>query len=258
MRDDGDGLRRLLIVSNVDTALLVMGLDHDFNLRRLERYLALVRVAGVGALVVLTKADARDADARALARCRGARLLPAGGRDLAVDARAPSASAMLSRHGSAPGRRWCWSVERRRQEHADQHADRRGGAGHRRACAPTTAAAATPPRRARCTRCRAAPASSTRRGCARCGSTPTRTTVEQAFDDIAQLASQCRFRDCRAPREPGCAVRDGVPRQRLANFHKLKREARRDSMTVLERREQIAMWKARGREATARMKAKRY
>ena len=35
------------VVSNVDTALLVMGLDDDFNPRRLERYLALVHADGV-------------------------------------------------------------------------------------------------------------------------------------------------------------------------------------------------------------------
>ena len=40
-RRDGDGSRHP-IVSNVDCALVVMGLDDDFNLRRLERYLALV------------------------------------------------------------------------------------------------------------------------------------------------------------------------------------------------------------------------
>ncbi len=38
-RRDADG-RRHAVVSNVDTALLVMGLDDDFNPRRLERYLA--------------------------------------------------------------------------------------------------------------------------------------------------------------------------------------------------------------------------
>ena len=36
------------LVSNVDTALLVMGLDGDFNLRRLERYLAMVTPAACG------------------------------------------------------------------------------------------------------------------------------------------------------------------------------------------------------------------
>lgn len=55
--DDRDKVVRQVIVSNVDTALLVMGLDHDFNLRRLERYLAAVQLAAIDAVVVLTKAD---------------------------------------------------------------------------------------------------------------------------------------------------------------------------------------------------------
>jgi ribosome biogenesis GTPase len=48
--------------------------------------------------------------------------------------------------------------------------------------------------------------------------------AEQAFDDIAALAEQCRFRDCKHEREPGCAVRDAVTAERLASFHKLATE----------------------------------
>ena len=61
-RRDGDG-RVHPVVSNVDTALLVMGLDDDFNPRRLERYLALVHGDAIVPVVVLTKADVADADA---------------------------------------------------------------------------------------------------------------------------------------------------------------------------------------------------
>ena len=46
-----------VLAANVDVALLVMGLDDDFNIRRLERYLALVRDAGVKPVVVLSKLD---------------------------------------------------------------------------------------------------------------------------------------------------------------------------------------------------------
>ncbi|MEO8808388.1 MAG: GTPase RsgA, partial [Burkholderiaceae bacterium] len=56
VRRDADG-RRHPVVSNVDTALLVMGLDDDFNPRRLERYLSLVQASDVLPVVVLTKAD---------------------------------------------------------------------------------------------------------------------------------------------------------------------------------------------------------
>jgi ribosome biogenesis GTPase / thiamine phosphate phosphatase len=49
---------------------------------------------------------------------------------------------------------------------------------------------------------------------------------EVAFDDIAALAQQCKFRDCRHRDEPGCAVRGAVAALRLASFHKLSDERR--------------------------------
>jgi ribosome biogenesis GTPase len=77
------------------------------------------------------------------------------------------------------------------------------------------------------------------------------------FDDIAALALRCRFRDCTHRAEPGCAVREGAPPERLRNFHKLEREAARDTMSALERQRQVGQWKARGRLARARVQAKR-
>jgi ribosome biogenesis GTPase / thiamine phosphate phosphatase len=75
--------------------------------------------------------------------------------------------------------------------------------------------------------------------------------------DITRLALQCRFRDCQHQAEPGCAVRDGVAAPRLRNFHKLLREAQRDSLSALQRKEQVQQWKARGRAAHLQMAAKR-
>jgi ribosome biogenesis GTPase / thiamine phosphate phosphatase len=43
----------------------------------------------------------------------------------------------------------------------------------------------------------------------------------------------------------------------LHNYQKLLREARRDTMSVLERQQQLATWKARGRAGKAREKLKR-
>lgn len=48
--------------------------------------------------------------------------------------------------------------------------------------------------------------------------------AETAFDDIAELAAQCRFRDCTHAGEPGCAVAGKVAPERLASFHKLAGE----------------------------------
>lgn len=52
-----------------------------------------------------------------------------------------------------------------------------------------------------------------------------------SFEDIDTLADDCRFRDCSHLAEPGCAVRAAVengslPAERLANYHALERELR--------------------------------
>lgn len=44
------------------------------------------------------------------------------------------------------------------------------------------------------------------------------------FDDIEELAAQCRFNDCSHSVEPGCAVKASVDPARLASYHKLQRE----------------------------------
>ncbi len=64
-----------IIVTNVDVLLIVMGLDDDFNLRRLERYVALAKQCDVLPAIVLNKSDlisgperlAREAEVSAVA-----------------------------------------------------------------------------------------------------------------------------------------------------------------------------------------------
>ena len=77
------------------------------------------------------------------------------------------------------------------------------------------------------------------------------------FRSIASLALQCRFRDCQHEAEPGCAVRDAVAAERLRSYHKLLREARRDTLTALQRKTQLQQWKARSRGARERLQSKR-
>jgi ribosome biogenesis GTPase len=53
--------------------------------------------------------------------------------------------------------------------------------------------------------------------------------IDQAFGEIAEVAAQCKFRDCKHVNEPGCAVRAAVESgaldaERLESFHKLGRE----------------------------------
>jgi ribosome biogenesis GTPase len=81
--------------------------------------------------------------------------------------------------------------------------------------------------------------------------------LDAVFADVAQLAPLCRFRDCRHIDEPGCAVRDRVGAERLNNYHKLLRETQRDTLSALQRKQQVSQWKARSREGRMRMAAKR-
>ncbi|MBK6686977.1 MAG: ribosome small subunit-dependent GTPase A [Deltaproteobacteria bacterium] len=53
----GEGLAEQVVAANIDWAFLVAGLDGDYNLRRLERALALARDGGVRPVIVLNKVD---------------------------------------------------------------------------------------------------------------------------------------------------------------------------------------------------------
>src|SRR5260370_22959177 len=67
------------IAANIDLVLLVCGLDGDFNLRRLERYLTLGVESGADAVVVLNKSDlCADVAARLEETAAGARATPVG------------------------------------------------------------------------------------------------------------------------------------------------------------------------------------
>ncbi len=53
----GATTREQVVAANIDTVFLVSGLDNDFNLRRIERYVTLAWNSGATPVVVLNKAD---------------------------------------------------------------------------------------------------------------------------------------------------------------------------------------------------------
>jgi len=53
----GPAAEEQIIAANIDLLFIVCGLDHDYNLRRLERYLVAAGQSGASAVIVLNKAD---------------------------------------------------------------------------------------------------------------------------------------------------------------------------------------------------------
>src|SRR5690606_14697586 len=91
----GEHYRQQPIAANVDVVLVVCGLDADFNPRRIERYLLLVRGAGVRPVVVLTTAappGSGPARARAALEDVAAQGVPV----VAIDATDPASVAALA------------------------------------------------------------------------------------------------------------------------------------------------------------------
>jgi ribosome biogenesis GTPase / thiamine phosphate phosphatase len=258
LHDGRDKVTRVVIVSNVDTALLVMGLDHDFSLRRLERYLALVQMAGVRPVVVLSKADLCPDVASRLADVQA--LLPAAAAAVALNTLGDEVPQVLAPWlvpgqtlvllGSSGAGKSTLTNSLTWMLHgaaAQQTGSTRVGDGKGR---HTTTARSL----------HAAPSGACiidTPGLRSLRLDGDAQSLDTVFEDIAQLASQCRFRDCGHQQEPGCAVREHITPERLRSFQKLQREAQRDSISAVQRKAQVQLWKSRGRDASSRVEAKR-
>ena len=251
-RRANDG-RRQPLASNVDTALLVMGLDADFNPRRIERTLAMVKACDVVPVVVLTKADiAPDARERFDEVCRR---LPPTVPVLMVDGTSAAARAELGP--------WL---------HPGQTLVMLGSSGAGKSTLTNTLAGAgqaTGGVRSGDGRGRHTTTARSMHLCPQGAciiDTPgLRTwrpdadaqTLAATYEDVQALAAQCRFADCRHEGEPGCAVSAGLDADRLANYRKLMRDAQRVDMTALDRIAQRQKWKVIGKAGKRRADEKR-
>ena len=224
-----------LIAANVDTLFIVTSCNDDFNLARLERYLALANEAGTTPVIVLTKIDQTEDPA---AYQRQAADLQRGLAVVMVNAQTPDAALTL-----AP---WCGpgqtvaligssgvgkstllnTLSRKSAEEAQ----------------PTGAIREADAKGRHTTTARSLHAI---HGGGWVIDTPGMRTLHVSevsdglamlFAEIVELAPQCRFRDCTHDHEPGCAVQAAIKAgtldpARLDRWRKLVDENRTNTPT---------------------------
>lgn len=224
----GESFREQVLAANLDLAVVVMGLDGDYNPRRLERYLALIGSAGIPSLIVLSKADAcvdadrRRAEIQALAgelpvqaiNCKD----PAQVATIAAELGPGRTGILLGSSGAGKSTLSNTLIGESRQKTGDvrDHDSRGRHTTTVRSLLrlPSGGCLIDSP------------------GMRELKLTGDEALEREQFADIEEFALTCRFRDCRHEGEPGCAVRaaiqDGhLDRERYDHYRKLELE--RDS-----------------------------
>jgi ribosome biogenesis GTPase len=221
------------LAANMDKVFIVMGLDGNYNIARLERLLVAAWDSGALPVVILTKKDL----------CPEAEL---AGRLEAAGRAAPGARVLCLSSLSGEGV-------------AGVEAELAGGV---RCCFVGSSGAGKSTLLNRLAGREAAPTGEVRESDARgrhtttarqlyflpCGGQVIDTPgirefgvayagegLETSFSDISALAGGCRFKDCSHSGEPGCAVAAAVeagtlPEERLGSYHKLRRETERQEL----------------------------
>ncbi len=232
------------VAANVDVCFVVCGLDGDFNLRRIERYLAPAWESGAHPVVALNKADV----------CAGVEAAIDAVRDVAGRADVLAISALRS---VDPPRLWL-------KPGLTAALLGSSGAGKSTiANEPAGCSAATQEVRECDSRGRhtttalmlmALPGGAwliDTPGMRELALLANDASLDAAFPEIAGLAGQCRFADCRHEQEPGCEVRQGledgrITRERWASYAKLRREARHHALEsdANAQRAEKRLWKA--------------
>jgi ribosome biogenesis GTPase len=216
------GLEEQVVGANIDVALLVYGLDRGANPRRLERYLVLAWESGAQPAIVLTKADLCDSVAEEVAEAERVAIgVPVHAvssvSGLGLDELRPYLAGNRTVAALGPSGVGKSTLINRLsgldlQEVAEVRADGRGRHTTTRReliVAPGGGLFLdTPGMRA-----------------LQLGE----ADLDETFQEVADLASRCRFSDCAHEREPGCAVlaaiQDGtLDPARLAGYRKLLRE----------------------------------
>ena len=249
-----------IVAANSDTVLLVTGLDQNYNLRRIERYLAVAWQSGAQPVVVLNKSDLHRDPAAFQAEVESVTggapvvtLSAAAGDGLeALDPWLKPGHTLALLGSSGVGK--CTLINRilgTDRQLTSEVSEAAGKGRHtttRRELlvAPSGALVIDTPGMRELQLWDTAAAG-----------------IDATFADVMELAARCRFSDCSHRSEPGCAIRaaleDGtLTPERWASYEKLQREqafAARKADQQLER-ESRDHWKKLNRAARQRQRFK--
>ena len=240
-REPGPVPREQAVAANFDEVLILQSLNRDFNLHRLERYLAQAWQSGASPVVVLTKADLAAESAALLRAAEGAAPgVPVhavsvrtgeGLEALAARLRPGRTFVLLGSSGvgksslvnALAGAELMQTGEIRAEDGRGRHTTT-----HRQLLRLPGGALVidTPGMRA-------------------LGMWDAAEGLSETFADVEQYLGRCRFSDCRHEREPGCVVRaalesGALPRERWESWCRLRGEAAYadDKAAYLRRRQQ--------------------
>ncbi|RXJ73626.1 ribosome small subunit-dependent GTPase A [Veronia nyctiphanis] len=231
-----DGTNQL-IAANVDTAFIVCSMNEDFNLNRIERYLALCRQANVQAVVVMSKADLCEQHDDMLASVQRLDamlpVIPVNGLDTdSVSVLHPwcaEGQTIVLLGSSGVGKSTlvntlCGAnVQLTSGIREDDAKGRHTTTSRSVHLIPAGGLLIDVP------------------GMREIQLSSDDDAVREAFTDIASLVSECRFTDCQHQTEPGCQILKALEcgtldTRRWHNYLKLMREQERANQTVAQQR----------------------
>ena len=203
--------RPQLLAANLDVVFIVTAPDNDFNLPRIERYLALVGESGAAPVIVLNKADLTEDVVGTTAQI--AAIAP-GVPIHAISARKHEGVRKLEDYfdgnrtvgligSSGVGKSTLTNELLGREAQATQEVRAHDSRGRH-----------TTTHRQLFIRSQGGSIIDTP-GMRGVETWNAANSLENSFDDIEALASDCKFRNCRHDSEPACAVRAAVERGEL-------------------------------------------
>ena len=227
-----------MIAANIDVAFVIQACHFDFNVRRLERYLVMVREGHIEPVLLLTKID--------LVSAHELELLIGRIRLAGIDARIITLSNLTGagldrvRELLTPGKTYCLlgSSGVGKTTLINRLA---GDAGLETRDVSHTGEGRHTTTRRQLIVLEGGSLLIDMPGMRELGMMGVSEGLDDAFADIGELAQNCRFADCAHSSEPGCAVRAAIERhalseERLQDYLKLRKESAFHDLSYVERR----------------------